>query len=199
MNDKIVANPGGSEFGSLHEIIRKGRQNLTQNAWDTLVGGTETEMTLRRNRLALDSIGFRPRAMRDVSRVDASVEQFGRRLRLPLFLAPTGPLILFGAGGGATVVAAARAFGIGHMLSSGCTPLATVAGAAPDALRMAQLYVRGDDTFVHNYIARVIACGCVAICLPLMRPFRAGASGISPSAIAWAGSANGRARNSRRG
>jgi isopentenyl diphosphate isomerase/L-lactate dehydrogenase-like FMN-dependent dehydrogenase len=169
MNDKKVANPGGiggvNEFGSLHEIIRRGRQNLTKNAWDTLVGGTETETTLRRNRLALDSIAFRPHIMRDVSGVDASVEQFGRRLRLPLFLAPTGPLFLFGAGGGATVVAAARAFGIGHMLSSGCTPLETVAAAAPDALRMAQLYVRGDDTFVHKYIERAIACGCAAICL----------------------------------
>jgi isopentenyl diphosphate isomerase/L-lactate dehydrogenase-like FMN-dependent dehydrogenase len=153
------------EFQNLHEIVRKGHQNLSQNAWDTLVGGTETETTLRRNRLALDSIAFRPRVLRDVSRVDVSAVQFGRPLRLPLFLAPTGPLFLFGAGGGATVAAAAQAFGIPHMLSSGCTPLETVAEAAPAALRLAQLYVRGDDSFVHDYLARVLACGCAAICL----------------------------------
>jgi isopentenyl diphosphate isomerase/L-lactate dehydrogenase-like FMN-dependent dehydrogenase len=161
---------GANEFENLHEIVKKARQNLSQKVWDTLVGGTETETTLRRNRLALDSIALRPHVLRDVSRVDASVEQFGRRLRLPLLLAPTGPLFLFGAGGGATVAAAAQAFGVAHMLSSGCTPLETVAEAAPDALRMAQLYVRGDDSFVHDYIARVLACGCAAFCLTVDAP-----------------------------
>jgi isopentenyl diphosphate isomerase/L-lactate dehydrogenase-like FMN-dependent dehydrogenase len=169
MNDEKSATTGGgagaNEFENLHEIVRKAHQNLSEKVWDTLVGGTEVETTLRRNRLALDSIAFRPRVLRDVSRVDASVERFGRRLRLPLLLAPTGPLFLFGAGGGATVAAAAQAFGVAHMLSSGCTPLETVAEAAPDALRMAQLYARGDDSFVHDYIARVLACGCAAICL----------------------------------
>jgi isopentenyl diphosphate isomerase/L-lactate dehydrogenase-like FMN-dependent dehydrogenase len=169
MNDAESAKTGGTagtnEFENLHEIIRKARQNLTQEAWDTLVGGTETETTLKRNRLAIDSIAFRPRVLRDVSRVDASVERFGRRLRLPLFLAPAGPLNIFGPGGGATVAAAAQTFGVPHMLSSGCTPIETVAEAAPDALRMAQLYVRGDDAFLHDYVTRVITCGCAAFCL----------------------------------
>jgi len=122
MNDKKSLENGGvsgaNEFENLHEIVRKARQNLSQNAWATLVGGTETETTLRRNRLALDSIAFRPRVLRDVSRMDTSVEQFGRRLRLPVLLAPTGPLELFGRGAGATVVRAAQAFGVAHMLSS---------------------------------------------------------------------------------
>src|SRR5262249_10661562 len=69
---------------NLHEIIAKARQNLNQNDWDYIVGGVETETTLRRNRMALDTIAFRPRVLRDVSRVDASVSQFGRKLRLPV-------------------------------------------------------------------------------------------------------------------
>ena len=44
-----------SDFLNLHEIIAKARQNLNQNNWDYIVGGTETETTLRRNRMALDS------------------------------------------------------------------------------------------------------------------------------------------------
>ena len=40
------AEAGAAEFETLHEIVRKARQNLSQNAWDTLVGGTETETTL---------------------------------------------------------------------------------------------------------------------------------------------------------
>jgi glycolate oxidase len=39
-----------------------------------------------------------------------------------------------------------------------------VAQAAPDALRIYQLYVRGDDAFVDDYIARATACGYTAFC-----------------------------------
>jgi glycolate oxidase len=79
-------------FQNLHELVRKARANLNQNAWDYVVGAAETETTLRRNRMALDEIAFRPRVLRDVSRVDASVKQFGRKLRLPVMIAPVGAL-----------------------------------------------------------------------------------------------------------
>jgi isopentenyl diphosphate isomerase/L-lactate dehydrogenase-like FMN-dependent dehydrogenase len=61
-----------NEFLNLHEVVAKARQNLNQNAWDYIVGGVETETTLRRNRMALDTIAFRPRVLRDVSKVDVS-------------------------------------------------------------------------------------------------------------------------------
>ena len=41
-----------SQFENLHELVKKARQNLNHNNWDYLVGGTETETTLLRNRLA---------------------------------------------------------------------------------------------------------------------------------------------------
>src|SRR5204862_3919556 len=84
-----------SDLLNLHEIVAKARQNLNQNDWDYIVGGAESETTLRRNRMALDSIAFRPRVLRDVSNVDASVKQFGRKLRLPVVLAPVGSLESF--------------------------------------------------------------------------------------------------------
>src|SRR5215472_9053274 len=124
------------DFQVLHEIVAKARQNLNQNDWDYIVGATETETTLRRNRLALDSIGLRPRVLRDVSHVDAAVTALGRRLRLPVVLAPVGSLESFHEGAAASVVRAARQFGVAHMLSSVCDPgLEKVAEAAPDATR----------------------------------------------------------------
>lgn len=56
-------------FLTLHEIIQKARQKLNHDHWDYIVGGTETETTLRRNRAALDALAFRPRVLRDVSQV----------------------------------------------------------------------------------------------------------------------------------
>ena len=87
------------DLHNLHEFVAKARQNLNQNDWDYIVGGAESETTLRRNRMALDTIAFRPRVLRDVSKVDASVSQFGRKLRLPVVLAPVGSLESFHAAG----------------------------------------------------------------------------------------------------
>jgi len=156
----------GSEFYNLHEIVAKARANLNQNDWDYIVGGTETETTLRRNRMALDSLAFRPRVLRDVSKVDPSVEVLGKKLRLPVVLCPVGSLESFHPGGAEPVVRAAAEFGVAHMLSSVCDPgLEEVARAAPGGLRMFQLYVRGDAAWADDHVARAIAHGYSAFCI----------------------------------
>jgi len=155
-----------NDFEVLHEIIAKARSNLSQNDWDYIVGGTETETTLRRNRLALDHLAFRPRVLRDVAKLDTTVTAFGRCLRLPIVLAPVGALESFHPGAAGEVVQAADKFGVAHMLSSVCEPgLEKVAAAAPNALRIFQLYVRGDDAWVDDYVTRAIANGYAAFCL----------------------------------
>src|SRR5437588_825870 len=89
-------------FQTLHELVKAARATLTRGPWDYLVGGTETETTVRRNRGALDAIAFRPRVLRDVSRVDSASTFLGRSVRLPILLAPIGGLETFDPGGGAT-------------------------------------------------------------------------------------------------
>jgi isopentenyl diphosphate isomerase/L-lactate dehydrogenase-like FMN-dependent dehydrogenase len=169
MNQAITNQPIGmaaQQFENLHELVAKARANLNQNTWDYVVGGTETETTLRRNRMALDEIAFRPRVLRNVSRVDTSVEVFGRKLRLPVLLAPVGALETFDPAGAASVVRAVDRFGAAHMLSSVSDPgMEQVAQAAPGALRIYQLYVRGDDAFVEDHVSRAIASGNTAFCL----------------------------------
>lgn len=173
MNDGTPIQPmaaelgaSGEEYQNLHEFIRKARSNLNQNAWDYIVGAAETETTMRRNRMALDEIAFRPRVLRNVTKVDASVELFGRKLRLPVVLAPVGALETFDPGAGAAVARAAGSFGAAHMLSSVSEPgLEEVAEAAPNALRMYQLYVRGGDAFVEDCVSRAIERGYAAFCL----------------------------------
>src|SRR6201996_757353 len=174
MNDATPMRPernvelgaSNEEFQNLHEFIREARARLNQNAWDYIVGATETETTLRRNRMSLDEIAFRPRVLRDVAKIDPSVERFGRKMRLPVMMAPVGALEIFDPGSGASVARAAGKFGAAHMLSSFSEPgLEKVAEAAPDALRMYQLYVRGDDAFVEDCVSRAIKNGYSAFCL----------------------------------
>src|SRR6202790_3413992 len=155
------------EFQNLHEFVRKARANLNQNAWDYIVGAAETETTMRRNRMALEESSFRPRVLRNVARVDASTELFGRKLRLPVMMAPVGALEIFdSAGAAASVARGVGRFGAAHMLSSVSEPgLEKVAEAAPGALRIYQLYVRGGDAFVEDRISRAVANGYSAFCL----------------------------------
>src|ERR1700731_1210829 len=154
-------------FQNLHEFVNKARANLNQNAWDYIIGAAETETTMRRNRMALDEIAFRPRVLRNVARVDATTEVFGRKLRLPVMMAPVGALEIFdSAGAAASVARGVGRFGAAHMLSSVSEPgLEKVAEAAPGALRIYQLYVRGDDAFVEDRVRRAIDSGYGAFCL----------------------------------
>jgi glycolate oxidase len=153
-------------FQNLHEFVTVARQNLNRNNWDYLIGGSESETTLARNRMALDALGFRPRVLRDVSHVDCSREVFGRKLRLPVLCAPVGSLENFEPGGGATVAAATAQFGNGMILSSVSHPgLEQTAAAAPDGFKIFQLYVRGDEAWVDDHVRRAADHGYDAFCL----------------------------------
>jgi glycolate oxidase len=161
----LDARPAFNEYECLHEFIAKARRNLQQGEWDYITGAAESETTLKRNRMALDSIALRPRVLCDVSSIDSSAEVYGRRIRLPVLLAPVGSLECLHPEGAVAMVRAAGEFGVPHMLSSSGDPgLVPVAKAAPDALRFYQLYVRGDDDFVADRVREAIDHGYKAFC-----------------------------------
>jgi isopentenyl diphosphate isomerase/L-lactate dehydrogenase-like FMN-dependent dehydrogenase len=157
--------PHPQEFLTLQEIVAAARANLAPGPWSYLVGGAETETTVRRNRQALDSIAFRPRVLRDVSQIDSSGMFFGEKTRLPILLAPIGGLESFVEGGAAAAARAAVEFGIPQMLSSVCQPGLEETAAAAQTLRCFQLYVRGDDAWVDDWVRRAKDNGFVAFCL----------------------------------
>lgn len=152
-------------FQTLHEIIAAARLNLNQNLWDYVIGGTATETTVRRNRLALDRIGFRPRVLEDVSRIDTSTEFLGHRARIPVALAPVGGLEQLGAGGGITVAKAAGLAGVPFFLSSVTESGLERTAAAADGCKVFQLYVRGDGAFVDDHVQRAVDAGYDAFCI----------------------------------
>jgi glycolate oxidase len=197
-----MASDLAERFATLHEIVRAARRNLDPGPWDYLVGGAETETTLRRNRQALDSLAFRPRVLRDVSRLDTTASWLGQPARLPVMLAPIGSIETFVAGGAATAARAAAAFGVPQMLSSVCNPGLEATAQAADALRVFQLYVRGDDAWVDAWVRRAVDHGYRAFCLTVdtaaysrrerdlarrfVKPWRAAATGVEYQArLSW--------------
>lgn len=156
-----------SKYLVLHEFVKAAKNRLDANLWDYLVGATETETTMRRNRMGIDALAFRPRVLRDVSEIDTTSTVLGKAVRLPVLLAPVGGLefMAVGANGAVTAGEGASAFGVPLMLSSVSKPgLEEVAAATPGA-KIYQLYVRGDAASIEDSIQRAIAAGYDAFCL----------------------------------
>ena len=157
--------PYTEEFLTLQEIVAAARARLAPGPWSYLIGGAESETTVRRNRQALDSIAFRPRVLRDMSKIDPGAAFLGQRRRLPVMLAPIGGLESIVEGGAAAAARGAAQFGVPQMLSSVCQPGLEATAAAADAVRVFQLYVRGDDAWVDDHVKRALEHGYSAFCL----------------------------------
>jgi isopentenyl diphosphate isomerase/L-lactate dehydrogenase-like FMN-dependent dehydrogenase len=153
------------DFVSNEEIIQEARRRLNQGAWDYLVGGSESETTLRRNRLAFDRVAFRPRILIDVSDIDPSTTFMGQRLRIPAILAPIGSLQVFDPEGAVASTKAATEFGIMHVVSSVTEPALEDTAAATATPKIFQLYVHGDMKWTEDILGRVQQAGYAALAL----------------------------------
>jgi isopentenyl diphosphate isomerase/L-lactate dehydrogenase-like FMN-dependent dehydrogenase len=152
-------------FVSNAEIIQEARRRIDQGTWDYLVGGSESETTLRRNRLAFDRIAFRPRILVDVSAIDPSTTFLGQPLRIPAILAPIGELQVFHPEAAVAATKAATEFGILHAVSSVTEPALEETAAATATPKIFQLYVLGDMKWTKEIIGRAKQAGYAALAL----------------------------------
>lgn len=152
-------------FRTLHDFVRVARDRLDDRIWGYLVGGSETETTLARNRQALDSIAFRPRVLRDVSRIDLTGSFLGHETRLPVGFAPVGSLDAFWPEGAFAAARAASEFGLPFFASSVKLDMLESIAAECSGPKVYQLYTRGDAFWLDTQVARAIAAGYDAICI----------------------------------
>lgn len=164
MAENHVQSGLADQFRTLHEFVKAAKIRLSPDKWDYMLGAAETETTLKRNRQAIDMLGFRARVLRDVADIDCSGKIFGKKTRLPVMIAPVGGLERFDAGGAATVAKAAAQFGVPQMVSSVSRPGLEPTAEAAAGRKFFQLYVRGDLAWVDAYIERAVAAGYEAFC-----------------------------------
>jgi glycolate oxidase len=159
-------------FVSLQEIVAAARRNLPQDLWDHLSGGSDSETTLARNRLALDSLALRQRVLVDVREIDITTTLLGRRLSTPVFLAPVGGFVGFVHPEGARNVArAAVAHGTTAFISTAAKPSLEAAAEAVSEPLIFQLYVRSDRKWVEDILDRAKAAGYRALCVCVDRNY----------------------------
>ena len=154
-----------TDFTTNEEIVREARRHLAQGPWDYLTGASESETTMRRNRLAFDRLAFRPRVLVDVSGVDQSTTFLGHHLRIPVILAPIGGLQNFNPEGGAGSARAAAEFGTVHVVSSATLPALEETAAAAEGPKIYQLYIRGDWEWTKDMIDRAKNAGYQGLCI----------------------------------
>ncbi|HEY7164800.1 MAG TPA: alpha-hydroxy acid oxidase [Candidatus Binatia bacterium] len=153
------------DFVTNQEIIMAARRNLTQDVWDYLSGGAESETTMRRNRLGFDTLALRPRVCVDVSKIDTSTMFLGQKLRIPVMMAPIGSLQTITPEGGVAVAKAAAEFGTMNFVSSVTQPSLEEISASTNHPKIFQLYIRGRLDWCEEIVARVKKAGYIALCL----------------------------------
>ena len=152
------------------EIIQIARDNLDQGPWDYLVGGAESETTMRRNRLSFDKLAFKPRVLIDTSSVDPSTEFLGEKLRIPILLAPIGSQQHFTKDGASAATKAADKFDVYDVISSVSAPdLETISKAASNP-KIYQLYIHGDEQWTKEMITRAVNANYKALCITVDTP-----------------------------
>lgn len=154
-----------TDFLAIHEFIPEAREACTPEAWDYLVGGTETETTVARNRAAIDAVALRPRVLVDVSQIDKTADFLGKPVRLPVMLAPVGGLESFHDDGALAVARGSGAFGVPTMMSSVSPRTMDEVRGATEAPAIFQLYVRGGDRFIEDHVEGAIEAGFDAFAL----------------------------------
>ena len=159
------------EFLTTQQVIEAARANLSDAAWAYLVSASESETTMRRNRLAFDKWGFVPRVLVDVSEIDTSSTLLGHALRMPVILAPIGSMQHLSPDGAVGFAKAAEQYGTVMSMSIMTPPSLEDVAAAASSPKIVQLYMQGDLHWAADVLARVRNAGYDAVCLTVDTPY----------------------------
>ncbi|WP_218242655.1 FMN-dependent L-lactate dehydrogenase LldD [Comamonas fluminis] len=122
-------------------------------------GGAYAEKTLGRNVSDLADVALRQRVLKDMSKLDTSIELFGEKLALPVALSPVGLTGMYARRGEVQAAMAADRKGIPFTLST--VSVCPIEEVAPQIKRPMwfQLYVLKDRGFMKNALERAQAAG----------------------------------------
>lgn len=142
---------------------RLARWTLPRAVFDYVDGGSEDEVTLRRNPEAFRDLRFRPRMGVWVEEPQVSTTLFGQPLSFPVLAAPCGGIRLVHPEGDIGVARASAAAGTIHVASSSSSfSLEEIAESSPDR-HWFQLYRFMGRPGMENLVNRAKAAGYKAI------------------------------------
>lgn len=148
---------------NIADVQKAARRRLPKSIYEYLEGGSEDEASLNRNLASYDDWRFVPR-WGAIDGPDLSIDIFGQKSALPLFLSPTGGSRLFHPAGEIAAFHAAADAGIPYGLAGlSNTRMEDVAAAEPQARRWFNLEIGSDKGFLDNMLDRVRQSGFEAL------------------------------------
>jgi L-lactate dehydrogenase (cytochrome) len=172
---------------SVSDYRELARRRLPHIFFEYIDGGSYAEETLRRNVADLEAISLRQLVMRDMTKLDMTVETLGQTLKMPVGLSPVGMAGMYARRGETQAARAAAAAGAPFCLStvSVCSIEEVAATGTPPWF---QLYMLKDRGYMRELLGRAKAAGCPVLMftvdLPLpgsrYRDVRSGFTGASP-------------------
>jgi isopentenyl diphosphate isomerase/L-lactate dehydrogenase-like FMN-dependent dehydrogenase len=160
------------DFATLQEMVLEARRNLPPDLWTHLTGGSDSETTIRRNRMAFETLALRQRVLVNVADVDISTTLLGQKLSMPVFVCPVGGYTgQAHAQGIVAVVRGAEAAGTTAICASNVRPGFVAAAKAAKHPLIYQLYITSDRKWVADRLDRVKAAGFRALCVTVDRNY----------------------------
>ena len=160
----------GQELVSLSDYEAAAKRKLSVGGWEYFNGGSADEITLRRNRSALDGLQLKPRVLVDVRKIDTSCELLGFKMEHPILLAPTSSHQLAHPDAEvATAQGAAAAAAIMVASTNSNRSIEEICKAASMPIWF-QLYVDDDRGVTQALIERAEAAGCKTMVITADNP-----------------------------
>ena len=157
---------------TIEELEEHAFHSMDKQTRDYYNEGADSGSTLRENLEAYGKYRIRPRVLRDVSRVNSSVDLFGSRNSVPFGVAPTAMQCLAHSDGEVGTARACKKAKVAMGLSSFATKtleeVATASGENPNVL---QLYLFEEREHSRKLIQRAKKAGFKAVFLTVDTPF----------------------------
>ncbi|MGC2201332.1 MAG: alpha-hydroxy acid oxidase [Stellaceae bacterium] len=160
---RLYAGTNPDRAVTVEDLRAMAHRRLPGFALEYLEGGSEDEASLTRNIAALAEWRFLHRSMADVSRRDISTTLFGRKMALPVAVAPTGLNELFWPHADLRLAQAAAEAGIPFAQSTMSNDGMSRVARVPGLRYWWQLYVFGLPEIRETLIERARNNGCEAL------------------------------------
>ena len=128
-------------------------------------GGSDDEITLKRNTDSFDDCDLIPNVLANVGKPDLSTTIFGRKINLPVFLSPTAMQRLYHHEGDKASARAAEKFGTFYSMSSMANTSIEEISNLSSGPKLFQLYVHKDKGITDDLIERSKRSGFDGMCL----------------------------------
>ncbi|WP_240189842.1 alpha-hydroxy acid oxidase [Bacillus sp. P14.5] len=156
---------------SINEWEEEAKSAMEKKAYDYIARGSGEESTLRANRRAFSKYQISHRVLRDVSRIDTSINLFGKRISSPVMLAPIGVQTIAHPEGELAAARAAASMNIPFVVSTVSSfSMEEIGSQMGNSLRWFQLYYSGNEPVAESMIKRAEASGYTAIVLTVDTP-----------------------------